>query len=182
MPFRRFLDRRRRERVAHGLYVAVVEQSRHPAFYRDLGVPDNVDGRFDLLAAHAFLAMRRLGRIGGTQADEARILSQSLFDLMFADMDQNLREMGVTDLAVGRKVHQMAEAFYGRVSAYETAIAEGEAALAQAVERNLYRKAEGVAPDQPAKVAAYLIRQDAHLATLADDALMDGRLAFAPLD
>lgn len=182
MPFRRFLDRRRRERLAHALYLAVVGRARHPAFYEAFGVPDTVDGRFDLLAVHAFLVMRRLGRIDGTRGEEAKALSQAVFDLMFADMDQNLREMGVSDLAVGRKVHQMAEAFYGRVAAYERAFPEGEGALAEALGRNLYRKAENVATDRLSAMAGYLVRQDAHLTALPDHMLMEGHIAFAELD
>lgn len=175
MPFRLFSsDRRRRERVARELYHAAVTQARQPDFYARLGVPDTVDGRFDLVVLHSFLIMRRLGRIEG-----AKSLAQALFDLMFADMDQQLREMGVTDLAVGRKVRQMAEAFYGRVAAYEAAMAEGPAALAQALERNLYRTVAAPDAGHTAAMAAYLLRQDAHLGARPDDALTRGEVAFA---
>lgn len=182
MPFSRFRERRRRDRTAHALYVAVVEQARQPVFYQAWTVPDTVDGRFDLLAIHAFLAMRRLGRVGGPVAAEARALSQALFDLMFADMDQNLREMGVTDLAVGRKVHQMAEAFYGRISAYEKAFEEGEAELAAAIARNLYRKVEHDVPALAQEAARYLRRMDEVLAGQSDQDLMEGRMAFGPVE
>ncbi|MDA8231294.1 MAG: ubiquinol-cytochrome C chaperone family protein [Magnetospirillum sp.] len=179
MPFRRFLDRRRRENLSHDLYVALVEQARRPVFYTRFGVPDTVDGRFDMVVLHAFLLMRRLGEVEGARAGEARALSQAVFDLMFADMDQNLREMGVTDMSVGAKVKRMAEAFYGRVAAYDAAMGEDDAALSRAVARNLYRESPPSA-DMPARMAAYLRRQAAHLAALPADGVLEGRVAFAP--
>lgn len=182
MLFRRYQDHRRRERVAHALYAPIVEQFRLPVFYETWDVPDTVDGRFDLLAIHAFLVMRRLGRIGADRAEEGKVLSQAVFDLMFADMDQNLREMGVNDLAVGRKVHQMAEAFYGRVNAYDKAFGEGEGALADAVARNLYRKAEEAGKRHAAIIADYMRRLDSALSLQADGDLMEGRMALTPLD
>ncbi|WP_374466727.1 ubiquinol-cytochrome C chaperone family protein, partial [Ferrovibrio sp.] len=91
------------------LYRAIVAQSRQAGFYREHGVPDSLDGRFDMIVLHSFLVMRRLRRIGAA----AEPLSQQLFDLMFADMDSNLREIGVGDLSVGKKVKAMAQAFYG---------------------------------------------------------------------
>ncbi|MEW5729648.1 MAG: ubiquinol-cytochrome C chaperone family protein [Pseudomonadota bacterium] len=175
MPFRLFSsDRRQRERIAHSLYLAILAQARQPTFYADLGVPDTVDGRFDLIVAHAFLVMRRLGRVEG-----GKDLSQALFDLMFADMDQQLREMGVTDLAVGRKVRQMAEAFYGRVAAYEKGMAAGREALAEAVARNLYRAEDPAAAAHAGAMADHLVAAEARLAAQADADLVAGRISFA---
>lgn len=182
MPFRRFFDRRRRERLAHDLYLAAVTQARQPHFYAGWGVPDSVDGRFDLIVMHAFLVMRRLGRVAGDGGDEAKALSQAVFDLMFADMDQQLREMGVTDLAVGRKVRQMAEAFFGRVSAYDKPLAEGDAAaLGEALARNLYRSATP-RPEDVAAMAAYLVAQEAHVSAQSDSQVLAGRMTFRPAE
>jgi len=181
MPFRRFLDGRRRRRVAHTLYTAVIAQARQPDFYLRQQVPDSLDGRFDLIVLHAFLVMRGLGRIEGTGRDEAREVSQALFDLMFADMEQNLRELGVSDMAVGKRVKQMAQAFYGRVAAYEKGLAEGDAALAAALRRNLYGAADpGPADAVLAEMAAYLRQQDTWLAEVGAG-LVEGRVSFAPL-
>ena len=91
----RFNDR------AHDLYDTIVAQSRLPAFYQAGGVPDSVDGRFDLIVLHAVLVTRRLGGAG----EPGKALAQELFDLMFADMDRSLREMGVGDLR-GRPARQ----------------------------------------------------------------------------
>ena len=179
MPLSRFFDRRRRERVAHALYTEVLSQSRQPVFFAEWGVPDTVDGRFDMLVLHAYLLLRRLGLEKGEAADSARALSQSVFDLMFADMDQNLREMGVSDLAVGHKIRAMVEAFYGRVAAYDAGLNGDDATLAVALARNIYREAPPN-PEAPLAMAAYLRRQTEALdrqpvaALLAGDVTMNG--------
>src|SRR5579885_2019728 len=100
--------------AAAALYRAVVAQARAPAFYVAYGVPDTLDGRFDLIALHMFLVLHRL-----KSDTDASTVSQALFDIMFDDMDRSLREMGVGDLGVGRRVRAMAEALYGRMAAYE---------------------------------------------------------------
>lgn len=176
---RRSNERKRRERIALDLYLAVVGQARLPVFYERLGVADTVDGRFDLVVLHAFVLMRRLGTETGGEAEEARALSQALFDIMFADMDQSLREMGVSDISVGRKVKQMASAFYGRISVYESGISQGADALAEAIARNLYRTAPPSA-ELPARMAAYCLRQAGHLATQPVAELLAGRIGFLP--
>lgn len=175
MPFRNFTERRRRERLASQLYIALVNQSRQPEFYLHAGVPDTLEARYDMVVLHAWLLMRRLGTCPG---EEAKALSQATFDLMFADMDQSLREMGVTDMGVGKRVRRMAEAFYGRVAAYDKAQEEGREALEQALARNVYQKAEPT-PGQLAAMASYVLAQQAHLARQPDETLMSGNVNFA---
>lgn len=157
------------------LYRNIVAQSRHGGFYRDHGVPDSLDGRFDMIVLHSFLVMRRLRRIGPA----AEQLSQQLFDLMFADMDSNLREIGVGDLSVGKKVKAMAQAFYGRVESYESGLqAQGNGPLCEALARNLY--AGKLPPDTPAlaAVAAYVRQADNNLAAQPDAEILAGNLTF----
>lgn len=178
MPFRRIHERRRRESAAHTLYASAVEQSRRPDFYSRLGVPDTLDGRFELVVMHAFLLMHRLKAVGHSQADrEAQALSQAVFDLMFADMDMNLREIGVSDLAVGKKVRQMAKAFYGRVAAYEQGLAAEAGVLEDAVRRNLYGTVQAD-PAHLSTMAHYLRSQVAHLAAQGEAGLLEGRVSF----
>jgi cytochrome b pre-mRNA-processing protein 3 len=159
---------------ARGLYGSLVKQARQPGFYLHCGVPDTVDGRFDMILLHAFLVLRRLKRDRRHTAE----LGQALFDLMFADMDRNLREMGVGDLAVGRRIKAMAEAFYGRIAAYEAGLAD-DAMLADALKRNLYRKAAPAAPEI-AGVVAYLRREAAALDAQPLAGLMTGTVTFGP--
>ena len=112
------------------LYHATVEQARSKAFYETYQIPDTIDGRFDLLLLHVILLMRRLR--------EQKETKQQLFDLMFADMDRSLREMGVGDMSIGKKIRPMISAFYGRGQAYEKSILEGDDELAMTLSRNLY--------------------------------------------
>ncbi len=150
-----------RTRVAHALYVAAVEQARHPEFYIKGQVADSLDGRFDLIVLHLWLIVARLHRPSDQEiglSANARALEEKLLDVYFADMDQSLREMGVGDLGVSKKVKVMAQAFCGRAEAYDEAFAQlGVAALNasgtaagtgqgeafdQALVRNVYRDVE----------------------------------------
>ncbi|MEQ9640878.1 MAG: ubiquinol-cytochrome C chaperone family protein [Alphaproteobacteria bacterium] len=119
--------------AADRLYVALVEQARAPWFYADLEAPDTVDGRFDLIALHVWAAHRALVA-GAAPAPE---LAQRLVDTMFTDMDRGLRELGVGDHGVARRLKQMVGAFRGRVAAYEAA--SDREAMAAALSRNVYR-------------------------------------------
>jgi cytochrome b pre-mRNA-processing protein 3 len=160
-------------RLAAALYRGIVEQGRQPGFFAWLGVPDTLDGRFETLALHAFLVLRRLksdpsGTIG---------LSQALLDAFFADMDRSLREMGVTDLGVGRRVKAMAQALYGRIEAYERALEErGDAALQAALRRNLYGTVAMPRPADLAAMARYVRRQHQALAAQPLSELRAGRV------
>ncbi|MCP4330785.1 MAG: hypothetical protein GY791_20545 [Alphaproteobacteria bacterium] len=157
------------------LYMAAVGQARRGTFYRSGGVPDTLDGRFDMIALHVFLILHRLRSAHG----RGKLVGQALFDTMFADMDENLRELGVGDLAVGRRVKTMAKALYGRIAAYQAALGSPRADdLAAALSRNLYR---GIAPDDAvvAIMADYVRFQAAHLADLGDGDILDGSAEFA---
>ncbi|WP_316976458.1 ubiquinol-cytochrome C chaperone family protein [Shumkonia mesophila] len=163
---------------ARRLYSAILARAREATFYEDFGVPDTVDGRFDMVALHAFLLLRRLKR---DRPATAR-LSQELFDLMFIDMDENLREMGVGDLSVGRRVKDMAKAFLGRVAAYEDALERGDGeALAAALRRNLFRGVVAEDGRHIAAMAGYVRGQEAGLTGLAIETLLAGDLAFPPV-
>ncbi|MBF0392474.1 MAG: ubiquinol-cytochrome C chaperone family protein [Alphaproteobacteria bacterium] len=176
MPIGRFFRRRPpEEEAARALYETVVIQARRPEFYMAGGVADNVDGRFDMVALHAWLTLARLRSEGA----KAQALSQAFYDLMFADMDQNLREMGVGDLGVGKRVMKMAEALNGRVAAYDQGLADSGDALADALRRNLYRKS-APSDGQVASMAAHVRRQSAHLAGQPAEGLLAGRIDFAP--
>jgi cytochrome b pre-mRNA-processing protein 3 len=176
-----FLRRRRHERLGYELYGAAVAAARQPVFYSDLRVPDTLDGRFDLVGLHVFLVIRRLTALPPPGPDVA----QAVFDAMFSDMDFNLREMGVSDLVVGRRVKAMWEALHGRSTAYEAAMAQGgeagEAALTEALARNVWR---GAAPgaempgDAARRLARLVLRHAATLEAMPAEALLGGGLRF----
>ncbi|HVC62011.1 MAG TPA: ubiquinol-cytochrome C chaperone family protein [Acetobacteraceae bacterium] len=154
--------RGRHERTGLHLYTAAVAAAREPFLYQALAVPDTLDGRFDLVCLHAVLLVRRLQR----EADPGPALAQAVFDAMFSDMDVSLREMGVGDLSVSRRMRAMWEAFHGRALAYDAALAARDAAVLEAaLLRNVWR---GAAP--PEGCAAALAR----LAT-AQAAYLDGQ-------
>ena len=171
--------RRDRARAADRLYHAVVAQARQPAFFRELGVPDDRGGRLEMVGLHAMLVMRRLGRSGAAGRD----LAQALFDLMFNDIDRHLREWGVGDLSVGKYVKRIAQSFMGRVNALEPLINAGDVAGCRPVlRRNLYAESPAVPDETIDRLSAYLMAQDGHLRSTGDERLLDGEVAFAAVD
>ena len=118
-------------RLSDGLLATLTARARLPVFYEKLGVADTIDGRFDLLALHAWLVLDRLAAQG------AETLSQSLVDGLFVQFDEALRQQGAGDVGMGRRMTKMADAFYGRLKAYREA--EDHRALAAALLRNVYR-------------------------------------------
>ncbi|HVI52237.1 MAG TPA: ubiquinol-cytochrome C chaperone family protein [Candidatus Sulfotelmatobacter sp.] len=167
---------RRWDDQAHDLYETLVAQARRVEFYSAGGVADTIDGRFDLVVLHAFLLLRRLGRKDEDNSGPAGQLGQAVFDLMFADFDHCLREMGVSDMGMSPKIKKMAKAFYGRIGAYDGSL-EDEAALAAALERNLYRGQPPAVPVLSA-MAAYVRAQARDLDDQSLDDLMKGRVRF----
>ena len=159
--------------AAHRLYASVVAQARQPAFYTSFGVADTVDGRFDMVALHAYLVLRRLKM----RSEPAAKTAQAVFDAMFADMDRNLRERGVGDLGVGRRVKTMARAFYGRIAAYDEGLAGDDGMLVAALQRNLYRGSDGD-PAGCAALASYVRRETAALEDQKLDDILAGRVTF----
>lgn len=150
-------------------YEAIVAAARHPVFYADWGVPDTLDGRFDMISLHAFLV---LDRLKGTE----QVFRQGLVDALFADMDRSLREMGVGDLSVGKKVRKMAEVFYGRVAAYNQALAAPHGALEAAIARNVFPGQPEAAG--PARLAAHAMDQRDHLASQDAGTIARGSVHF----
>ncbi|PVB63742.1 ubiquinol-cytochrome C chaperone family protein [Labrenzia sp. 011] len=166
--------RRRNRDAEHKVYCEIVAQARQPVFYSGFHVPDTVDGRFDLIVAHAVLYFRRM-RGEGKEASE---FTQYVFDLFFQDMDASLREMGVSDTRVPKKVKVMGEAFFGRADVYNPAIdGENVEDLAAALGRNLY-------PDNPEPVAQtrlahYMLASARRLGEQTAQELMSGQINWA---
>jgi len=159
------------------LYHTIVTQSREPVFYERMGVPDTIDGRFDMLILHAILMMLRL-------RDEADA-RQKLFDFMFADMDRSLREMGVGDMSIGKKIRPMMQAFYGRAHAYEAGLVADDGTLVAALTKNLYGMAHGKAGDavHAQSMARYVREAAANLERQSPTTILAGQVVFiAPAD
>ncbi len=168
-----FRARAKNRAVVESLYDAVMQQARQPVFYATYGVPDTPDGRFEMVSLHTFLVLSRLRGRG----EAAQELAQDLFDHMFRDMDHALREMGVGDMAIGKRIQKMASKFYGRADAYQKAFATSGAELEDAVERNVYA---GVVPTPggAAAIASYMRRVTDALAAQPLEAILEGTVSF----
>ncbi len=160
--------------LVDGLYLALSDASRRPGFYADLGVPDTVEGRFDLLTLHAYVALRRLKALPPPAGD----LAQDLVDAIFRHFDMALRELGVGDISVPKRMKDLAGAFYGRGKAYEQALGD-DAALVEALSRNLFAGRPSVAA-APALMASYVRSAIASLDGADFEAFVTARLPFPP--
>lgn len=167
----------------HVLYGMIVTQARSPVFYTGYRVPDTVQGRFELLVLHLVLLLRRLGREeepgpGGRRSGSvARTRGQGLFDRFCRDLDDNLREMGVGDMAVPRQMRRFGEAFYGRQAAYCAALGSADPReLEKALSRNIF----GVigVDDRAVRLARYARAVAGQLDTEEEDAVAGGKAVF----
>nr|WP_184798255.1 ubiquinol-cytochrome C chaperone family protein [Nitrospirillum iridis] len=173
----------RRQAAVLRLYAGIVDQARQPEFYtaaagEGRGVPDTVEGRFEVVTLHAWLVMRRLAAEGAALAD----LNQALFDHMFTDLDFSLRELGASEMVVGKKVKDLGKHFYGRADAYESALKVeagegGRKALEEALDRNLFGS---TLPDGPevAAMALYVLAAAGRLAAQPRESLLVDGPAF----
>jgi len=175
MAFLGLFGRKRYERAGFELYTSAVQAARDPYIFETLGAPDTLDGRFDVIGLYVFLLVHRLH----SESKPGKDLAQAVFDAMFSDMDINLREIGVGDMSIGKRVRAMWEAFHGRSAAYASAIDAGDtAALAGAIARNVWR---GEAPQDAARaLAALVLDQAAHLAEQPIAAFLAGQVSFRP--
>jgi cytochrome b pre-mRNA-processing protein 3 len=164
------------------LYGAIVARAREPVFYTAFAVPDTVTGRFEMVLVHVVLLVDRLKREAGATGATAQAMAQDLVDRFFADMDAALRELGVGDLSVPKKIKGMAEAYKGRSLAYGDGLSAGDASvLAAALARNLYPDGHTVAADVPQRLAVALRRAADALAAQDFADLAQGRIQFGPV-
>lgn len=146
-------------RIGDALYALAVAQARNPAFYTRLGVADRIDARFELYTLHVLLMVLRLRDENTAQGQET---AQALFDVYVSALDHALREEGVGDISVGKKMRKLGEALYGRMTAYEQPLRNGDAsALSEALARNVYGAAP---PEHAGEMARYALAARAGLA------------------
>jgi cytochrome b pre-mRNA-processing protein 3 len=170
-PFNHFRKAQAASRgTIEAIYGMIVTQAREPLFYRDLAVPDTVNGRFDLLVLHLWMVLRRLRAVAAGAE-----LSQALFDRFCDDMDANLREMGVGDITVPKRMQAFGEAFYGRMAAYDQASTAGAEPLAQALCKNILNGAD---IEKARQLASYAETANAVLAGLDDATLQSEKWRF----
>jgi cytochrome b pre-mRNA-processing protein 3 len=176
MIFQRLLGARPAKGAGRLLHAAAMAQARRPGLYADLGAPDTIEGRFEMVTLHVILLLERLGVEAGAAA-EAR---QALFDTYVKDLDGALREMGVGDLSVGKKMRKLGEAFYGRAKSYRASFdaLPNDAELRSVIGRTILAAAPGV---DPGPLAAYAAACRDCLVTQPAEALVAGRIEWPPL-
>ncbi len=172
------LDRLFRTRPAKAsgarLYAAAVAQARRPAFYADLGVPDRIDARFELYVVHVVLLQQRLTGHGPEAAETA----QALFDAFISALDDALRELGVGDLSVSKKMRRLGETLFGRAAAYRDLFKAGpdREAICDLVARTVY--GDEAALGRAGPLADYVVRAQAALAHQPLAAVLKAEVAW----
>ena len=157
--------------IAIGLYGAIVAQARNPDLYAGLGVADTVDGRFEMVVLHTVLVLERL-----QGSDQEKALGQQVFDLYCLDMDRSLREMGVGDFGVPKRMKAMAERFFGRAASYRTYLREGDiVSLSDSLARNVF----GSTPVDAGRLAAYALGSHRRTTATPEAELFRGTVQFA---
>ena len=159
-----------REKREERLYGAIVAAARHVRFYETMGVPDTVEGRFEMIVLHLFLVLNRLK---GEGVEELR---QRLTDEFFSDMDRSLRELGVSDITVGKKVRKIAESYYGRVTVYHKALSASPGILEETISRNIYP--DGAPEDSTKAMADYFSIAAKLLSSIPLEQIIQGELRF----
>jgi cytochrome b pre-mRNA-processing protein 3 len=173
MIFSRLQKNRHRD-SARAVYTAIVAQSRQPEFYSEWGVADTVTGRYDVLSLHVALLLHRLRK----QTD-AKPFAQALFDIFFQDMDRSLREMGVGDLSVPKRIARMTELFYGLLTSLGPALDSGdELELRQVLARNILDDSE----DKAAPLATYCLEAAERLKSRSFEIISSGQVQFGAQD
>jgi len=162
---------------AYSAYTALVEQARQPAFYINSAVPDTLDGRFDMIVMHMVLVFRRFN----DGDDEAKAFGQHIFDIFIQDMDRSLREIGVGDVSIPKKMKKIGRSYYGRSDVYLEALDGRDAvALADAIDRNIFTDETNGSASR--MLADYMIRAEALLAGQPIRDLMAGTFVWPALE
>lgn len=174
MLFDLLVRRRGNAEIVDRLYAAVATIARDPWFYAELGVPDSFEGRFDMLTLAAALALSRLQALPSPGHD----LASDLADAIFREFDGALRETGVGDIVVPKRMKTMAGAFFGRAQAYAAALAGGSETLDAAILRNIFNgRSDRV--DAARALAEWALASQASLAAAGIEAFVEGRPPFA---
>jgi len=176
-PLKRLRNRRSKTSKSEKLYGAIVAQARLPGFYRDLGIPDSLEGRFVVLSLHLFIVLHRLKQEGPAGGP----LAQEVMDHFVADMDTVLRELGVSDLRVPKKMRALAGSAHALLESYDQAFAAGDAPLAAAIAASLPSQCEEAKLSSEA-LASYLMRCAAALEREPLSVFAAGAIAFAEID
>ncbi|MDQ2705668.1 MAG: ubiquinol-cytochrome C chaperone [Pseudomonadota bacterium] len=173
--FQRLFGRERHANraITEALYASIVAAARQPPFYSHWSVPDTALGRFEMLSLHMFIFQHRMHKEAGASWDIAQIL----IDDFFADVDHSLRELGIGDMGIPKRMKKLAKMYYGRTAAYADALDRGDRqALAAALARNIRPEAESW--PEAARLADYVTDAVEMLAAQDSEAIRAGSVSF----
>ncbi|GAK69367.1 hypothetical protein RRU01S_05_00090 [Agrobacterium rubi TR3 = NBRC 13261] len=174
MVFGLFKKKNNNQAIVDRQYTTLTTAARHPDFYLHLGVPDTVMGRFELLAIVMILYFRRMK----TATTSGQEIAQEIIDAFFQDLDHSMRELGIGDQGVPKRMKKFAGMFYGRLEAYAAALDASDAtALAAALARNIYPQADASAPDMRGLANWMMVAADA-LSAQSEDLIATGRVTL----
>lgn len=173
MIFELFRKKKRNQPIVDRQYASLTSAARVPFFYTDLGVPDTVMGRFEMLSIVLILFFRRTAQSGVSGQE----LAQEIVDAFFQDIDHSIRELGIGDPSVPKRMKKLAGMFYGRLESYAAALdAKDPESLALALARNLH---PGASPAPPMReLADWMIFAEAALAEVSEDEIARGTLVI----
>ncbi|WP_299864520.1 ubiquinol-cytochrome C chaperone family protein [uncultured Hoeflea sp.] len=155
-------------------YELITEAARAPVFYENMDVPDTVMGRFEMITIHLVLYLRRTGASSGVATD----IAQEIVDAFFEDVDHSIRELGIGDMGVPKRMKKFARMFYGRLKSYGQALDDGDiSALDEALRRNIYPE-PAVEPPALQALAAWTLDADQRLKDVSDDEIAAGQVSF----
>jgi cytochrome b pre-mRNA-processing protein 3 len=172
-PLNRLMRRRSGTSSTDKLYGSIVAQARLPVFYRSIGIPDSLEGRFALLSLHLFAVLHRLKGEGAP----ALALAQELVDRFSKDMETVLRELGVSDLRIPKRVRDLTASSLALLEGYETAYTEGDTAFAASIAASLPLDPEHAGPSSE-RLASYLRASVKQLEQQPLASLQEGTLDF----
>ncbi len=178
MVFGLFGKKNNNRAIIERQYGLLTEAARQPEFYLHLKAPDTVMGRFEMLSAVLILYFRRTAQSG----QSAQEIAQEIIDAFFEDLDHSIRELGIGDLSVPKRMKKLAGMFYGRLESYAKALeATDRDALSAALSRNFHPSAI----DQPVAMdglARYMLATELALGAVADDIIETGNLKMPAPD
>jgi len=173
--FQRLLSRERNANraITEALYATIVAAARQPVFYSDWNVPDTPLGRFEMLSLHMFLFQHRMHEETGPSWD----LAQILIDDFFQDVDHSLRELGIGDLGIPKRMKKLAKMYYGRTAAYADALDRGDReALIAALSRNI--RPDAASWPEAGQLADYVVGASKALAGQDSETIRAGSVTF----
>jgi len=159
-------------------YAEITRGARSPVFYEAMGVPDTVMGRFEMIAIHLILYLRRTGPAGAA----TKGLAQDIVDAFFEDVDHSIRELGIGDTSVPKRMKKLARMFYGRVESYGQALDAGDrVGLVEALKRNIHPEQADIAPSTQA-LSDWMINTAQMLEDVSEETMAAGKLTFSALE